>query len=1367
MHIVGADNMGLDLSTQIIIGALPALLFLLVMLAIAIGKKKNLAAYVISVALFSLLVAGAAVFLPDFSGRDTPQTSQPVEAVRLSAEDSIELAYALADAGDIALAEKFLAEAVGNTEYTDSFTLAWARLANLSGDEKTASVLYGKLGEAPGEGPATVRISASYQSIAHAVVYAESAYDAYLADGSLDIAEIRDTIDAISREERKSAGAFTSWIVREARLKLFCLSGDYSGIAATISSSSNYKELIIASELIISGNVRTRDFSADFMSKQEVEAYSAAADKLRENYEAFWGDAKREERNRIRNVIKSFEAIKRDPVIRKIENYLLDHVGSPGAEETSKTFMQLAKIEIYLGNESQSDAYIDRAMAEIAGSNDEAYRAPMYELIGIINDKNDAERLKDVAYYVHEVLENALPVKLADASEFNALSSGEGFSAAFLAASDTDADALAFLAASGSDAEADDDDASINDKIEQSINNAVVKKRTSVKIVDIDASNFTEIAAVVTLDGDVTGTDDEIKDMLSVYDCGIKIDDFTIEKVNYSGANILLVCDTSGSMGDYGKINDLKEAVKSFVDTKNADENIGLVTFSDSVGESYAIGTDAGTLISVADSLRAVGGTAIYETLRSAAVLDKFDLRPDELNFIILMSDGQDNIPAGGQDINDNVAIPANAKGVVIYSLGLGRDVDANYLAMFSDFTGGGYQYAGSSEQIQALFSSLRALAQNRYILRYTAKDILTVNPRELKVSITTQSFASDTAYYTLDGSEPNIPSPGGQTNIILDGKAIYGFTPSYVVKSGKDYKVELKGEGFDENDNIRLFLRSAEENTAVDAELSLKYVDEFTYDVTVPYRLPIGFYNLVFRIDGKEGVLQKAFYIASAAGDEKYAFGPYVFTAKRISKDPDGTVVLSDFVTLGGWLHFSGDVAIRKQDDTTAYFTDYGGSYIRYDKATADGALSNYLADKGVSVPITPFYEMVIYNDTQHNPKQDDYRTEEHAILCIGLGLIDVSPKIRLYPDRLKIEVPTASNEPSIMLNLPLAEKIIKSDIKSDIKTRQKGWNNFFVFSVTLGGTLDGTKAGVNIDFKFDRMSRDYTVLRPVTLGKQNIALNPSADIKIDTYKGDYDIKFMMDFSFMKTERSRKTDDDGFGLRVAWKSNKFDTLLIFIDVDVKTVIGGVPATISKFNGGVTGISENPENPLKWSITAGCNIAFAKANTIIPGLPAPFGNEAVFTFSEAKLLINLGKIYVEISSNLKVVGLSCGDVKVQAGKISYSNEILGMYKEEAWGITAALNVGIDFKAVNVSIDVGGGAELALTSRWCGITVKGHLVASIDLWIVHPSINVGGKLVVGVEITRSGQLQFILAGRADGKTKNAFYLSWCGGQGGGY
>jgi hypothetical protein len=1350
--------MEFSLLTQILLGAVPAFIFIAVMTVLSIVKKKGkrkIAANVVSAALFAIIAVSSAVFLPGFLNNHEEQYTPP-PAVVLSQRDCFDFFYAFARSGDLSAAENFLTDAMTSMDYTDDYTLARARLAQLNGKDHIAQLLYAKLDKTPEADPDLGRENAALDSIVAAVNYAQDAYARFISTGLLDV----ESADAVLRElvslERRNSDIFTTKIVRESRLKLLCLTGDYTGITRALSMASDYKEIIIASELLIYGFVTPKDFSESFVSKQETEGYTLVVQKLKEAYEKYWSEENREEKRRIQNIIRSYEAIARNPIMGKILHSLTTYVESPGAEELSKTFMQLAKIEIFLGNDARAEHYIDRSMAEIGMSMDENFRAPMFELIGIVTERGNAERLKNVARYVNEVLENSLPIRIvppespvyAFPGEDNSSSIDEENMPDFIPPEITD-------------------EVPIDERIRQGVNNTIVKMRASVKIVSVDVTNFKEVEAVITLDGEITGTDEEIRQLLTVADCGINIEDFTIEKVNFAGANILLVCDTSGSMSADNAIGHLRDAVKMFVQDKSPNEHIGLVTFSSGIGIVHPIGTDSSTLISTADSLRASGGTAIFGTMSSDTVLDMFTLQSDMLNFVILMSDGQDNHKRNSSDIFEFAAKPAIEKGITIYTLGLTRAVDADYLELFSDYTGGVYHYAESPEQMQALFDSLRALAQNRYILRYTARDDATINPRDLVVTINTQSFASDTFWYTLDGSDPEIPEPGVPRSVAFEGVTIHGFNPSYIVKGTKDHNVQLLGEGFERDNNLQLLLVSNETNMAITHVLKHTYIDANTYDVAIPGNLPIGFYNLIVRINGKEGSVRDALYISCTSADERFAFGPYVFTSRRIRNNTDGSVTMLDFVTLNGWLRFNGEITIRVQDDRTAYVTDMRGSHILYSKATADGMLANFLADKNRPVSLRPLNQFTIYNDTTHNPNDDKYQTQEIRSILIGMGLIDILPTIRLYPDRVKIDMPEINNISTLSLNLPAADKILKLQTKQNV-TNQTGWNNFFVFKAQLGGTFDGTTAGIRADVSFERANDDYTVMKPVTLGKQNLAVNPSAEIKIDTFAGDYDIKFMVDFNFMRTPRSRKTDGGvGLGLQVVWKSNKLDGMTFYVNKEFNTYIGKVPTTFKNFNIGVRGMAENPDNPLKWVFSGGCDIAFAKASSLIPGLPKPFGDVAVLEFEKARVEIRLSNFYIGISTDIKVFGIKCGSAEIKAGNITYSNALLGINREDVLGFMAKVNAGVDFKVANINLDIGGSAEFTLTTRWCGITIAGHLIASIDLWIVRPSINFGGALTVGMEITRDQNFQFVLAGRANGSNSNAFHLTWALGRGGGY
>ena len=172
-------------------------------------------------------------------------------------------------------------------------------------------------------------------------------------------------------------------------------------------------------------------------------------------------------------------------------------------------------------------------------------------------------------------------------------------------------------------------------------------------------------------------------------------------------ADVMLVLDTSGSMGDDGKMTALKNAAKQFVTntaTKSATSKIGITAFSSSgynkdygsykgshgkSTELLTVGDNQTELTSFIDNLIANGGTdpavglnEAYSKLKSAK--ENGDTLP---KYVILFTDGE---PTGGGSTWSTTAqtnAEASAQklkemGVTVYTIGFGlKDKASAFLA--------------------------------------------------------------------------------------------------------------------------------------------------------------------------------------------------------------------------------------------------------------------------------------------------------------------------------------------------------------------------------------------------------------------------------------------------------------------------------------------------------------------------------------------------------------------------------------------------------------------------------------------------------------------------------------------------------------
>jgi len=146
-------------------------------------------------------------------------------------------------------------------------------------------------------------------------------------------------------------------------------------------------------------------------------------------------------------------------------------------------------------------------------------------------------------------------------------------------------------------------------------------------------------------------------------------------------ADILLVIDTSGSMGAAGKIDQAKQAAHVFLDGMEASNRVGLVTFSDAVYDLVPMGkieTIKGQLHSAVDGLTANGGTALYRAVQDTVSRMNADDAQDRIRVVVVLSDGQDTAsPISVNDVVQSInASHDDLNPVILFLVAYGADAD-------------------------------------------------------------------------------------------------------------------------------------------------------------------------------------------------------------------------------------------------------------------------------------------------------------------------------------------------------------------------------------------------------------------------------------------------------------------------------------------------------------------------------------------------------------------------------------------------------------------------------------------------------------------------------------------------------------------
>lgn len=152
-------------------------------------------------------------------------------------------------------------------------------------------------------------------------------------------------------------------------------------------------------------------------------------------------------------------------------------------------------------------------------------------------------------------------------------------------------------------------------------------------------------------------------------------------------ADVMLLIDVSGSMGNEDKIEQAREAALAFLDNMEPTNRVGLTIFSDDIEVRVPLGNFESTqdqLESHIRSLRAEGGTELFDAVQFAATEMGDDTSSDNrIRAIVLLSDGADTGDSGTSLNNAISAIEASSEDlnpIILIPVAYGSDADINAL---------------------------------------------------------------------------------------------------------------------------------------------------------------------------------------------------------------------------------------------------------------------------------------------------------------------------------------------------------------------------------------------------------------------------------------------------------------------------------------------------------------------------------------------------------------------------------------------------------------------------------------------------------------------------------------------------------------
>lgn len=1148
-----------------------------------------------------------------------------------------------------------------------------------------------------------------YKEEIERVIKAQEYFETYAASGidSLDETTkgaLEEAQNRLERLKKKGDGLALVGCVRDALLKMNLLLGEYDAIAENLDKYSTYAELVIASELYMAEVVADKDFSKEYTANYGKEA-EVVGDKIKEVFAKNKKNLEDEEKEELEFLIKYWKVGLEYPALMQMRRDLLTDISEgKDATDISKAYLAVAKIDHFFENEKSRTENITGAVNFGHDSEDEAYSAAMKNIYSVIHSSESTQEILKVPEYVEDALDHSMPMDVFD-----------------LLTPKNDIELQAIEEETG------EEKRDLNEEFSQAFTDYVSEVKSSVSIGYIDVSEFETVKARISVSDDYATTEEELKRILSVYDCGMEISDFTVEKVTYDSVKTYLVCDVSGSMA--GSIADLRDAVTRYINGKGKSEELAISSFHSRISGTMPFGTADEELLTFAQGLYANGGTAIYNTL--IEVLNSFESTLNSNNVIILMTDGEDNYRASNTTIETEMAALAEEKNVTVYTLGLGQ-VDTGYLSTIAANGRGDFVYVSDSASLDNFYQLLHSQVDNQYIITYKAVDTLTGVGRTLEVKLGDGAISDYKTYSIVDDVEDGYGEEGG---LKPAGLFLHGLGTRCIYRNGKSQMNTVIGSGFAKDDVASIKLIGEMEYTA-----NLCYRDESQFIFYLPADVAIGTYDAEIFVNGKKAVLKNALSVLDEDMETTVTYGPYVFTAGQCIEE-NGAVRLRGNVVLNGWLNFKGDVTLRGdlENDSEIRMKDHAGSYVVFDKSAAVG-LGKFLAEKDVAFDMPCLGEFTLYYDSNHM-----YDFEEYEVDSIRTPLLQIrqiltfdSPYMKLYPDRLEIVYSQA--EPT----LPFQDVIFKSDGDDGFEIEKNG-----------SAIVNNTNVGVFITLEGDGESKNkkkFTMFNaPVMVGMDEL------EVVIDTFNHAYVFGAMVNFDFV---------DFGLGARVAFQGLKPDQFSVTVDKDVSTMVGTVPITFSKFTLGAEDIAPALENKSfkELKIVGSMDIAAAKVSGVFPKLEKYIGDVSVLSMPSTTVELDLSPLSFSTKAELHLFdAIKLLEAGVTIGTFGYSSELLEMDSVTAKGVTASLTAGFNWSIENCEVDISATGRLDATNRFIGVQLENaKTYVDIEWWLFGKTLHKEGDALLGLYFTESGdpQLMLILSSMERGgkRSKVIYYIT---------
>ena len=187
--------------------------------------------------------------------------------------------------------------------------------------------------------------------------------------------------------------------------------------------------------------------------------------------------------------------------------------------------------------------------------------------------------------------------------------------------------------------------------------------------------------------------------------------------------SVFLTLDASGSMKK--KESDVVSSAREFIGALRPQDKLAVGLFADAPVFAHDLTTDRESAGTALQTYMASGGTALYDSIVEA--LNRLK-RVDGRRVVVVMTDGRDeNNPGtapGSVNRLDDVLGLIQETGAVVFTIGLGENVDREPLERLADASGGRALFPAEVGQLRVQYARVVDDLRRRYVVGYTSSQI-------------------------------------------------------------------------------------------------------------------------------------------------------------------------------------------------------------------------------------------------------------------------------------------------------------------------------------------------------------------------------------------------------------------------------------------------------------------------------------------------------------------------------------------------------------------------------------------------------------------------------------------------------------------